>query len=337
MVYYQPKAAFSWSDDDEDDTFDLETFRASTTDMTPTLEELGPLMKPLSAADDHIAPPTRSVPDFIAEIEPDEAPEAAAEATTTAEDTAIDNTKLPGSASQYLSADAADWPCQPPLASTFAYYATGECGVEAYPGLGRGLSGVRYNYAAAFRYQKLICGGFNLRHGRTFMLVPSSLSMEMKVEEEKVPEEAACDGECDLHNVPFKDPRDPRTWEQEFDKFLEANGAEMAGEEETPESWEDAMSEDEMAGEEEVPELTEETSSDEGSDKDGDRPLTPEDILHTTEAPKENSEENDYITIMDDTTSQDTDITSIEEECPIVLDTASLSPPPQAPPPSEVR
>jgi hypothetical protein len=143
MVNCQPKAAISCSDD-EDDTFDLETFRASTTDMAPTLEELGPLTKPLSAADDHIPPPTRSVPNFIAEMEPEKAPEATAERTTTAEDTTAHSTTLPGPASQYLCADVADWPCKPPLASMFAYYATGECRVEAYPGLGRGLGGVFY-------------------------------------------------------------------------------------------------------------------------------------------------------------------------------------------------
>jgi hypothetical protein len=286
MVNYQPKAAFSWSDDD-----------------------------------DHIPPPTRSVPNFIAEME----------------HTTAHSTTLPGPASRYLCADVADWPCKPPLASTFAYYATGKCGVEAYPGLGRGLGGVRYNYAAAFQYQKLISGGFKLPHGHTFMLVPSRLSMEVKVEERKVSEEAACDWECNLQSIHFKDARDPCTWEQEFDKFIAANGAEMAAEEEVPLSWEDVLYEDENAGDEDVPDLTEETSSEEGFEKDGDRPLTPEDVLPATKAPKESKDENDYITIMNDTTSHDTDSTNVEDECQIVLETASFSPALEAPPPSEVR
>ena len=178
-VYYQPKSGFSWADDDEDDTFDLDSFRVSTINTTPTLAELGPLQAP-SIAEDNTYIPTYSSLEPIDAAVPWQSSEI---------NKYVPKCKLPGDPHHYLSSSPANWPFQQPLASTFAHNTNYECTVpEAYPGLSSALDR-RYNYAANWRDVKFRSGGLRMRRGETFMMRHTLMSFELVLEEDdKVPE-----------------------------------------------------------------------------------------------------------------------------------------------------
>ena len=146
-VCYKPKSGMNWADDDDEDTFDIDSFRLLTIGATPTLEELGPLQISSCREDQSSQSPCNSIDSSNVDYDAVELADPPEPATTGAP-TTMHNRKLLGDASLYLTTSPVNWPCQPPLASTFAHNANYDCKApEAYPGLSSEF-GLRYKYAA---------------------------------------------------------------------------------------------------------------------------------------------------------------------------------------------
>ncbi|KAF2249298.1 hypothetical protein BU26DRAFT_564951 [Trematosphaeria pertusa] len=176
----RPLSSFNWADDD-DDEWDFDQYMAATADLAPpTLEELGPLQRPLQHED--LEPPlllAAEPADAVAPSLPlDARPPPAF--------------KLPGSHAAYFSPHPADWPTgeEQPSAHWRRYDAmVNEVpGPPAYKEMSVYEDGVvmerkRVNYYANWRDMKVQCG--KTTACETMLLKSSSLKKEVRFQDDQ--------------------------------------------------------------------------------------------------------------------------------------------------------